>query len=190
MAGGELFSDAFTVSPLLAFRLVFRTNLELTRFPLSRAFGTRCARQPRVYAFIEYAAAYSPTYESGDKVTLRNCFPQADEGELSLAREPRFSPSPSYPPFRLLNPTRPRLVPAISSCCSLLPALNPARFYFARRRSAQEEESRIYAKSMREGVLRNRYFVTGEITTCVIRGLSVSTEGFLCHYLSCVFEFY
>jgi len=28
----------------------------------------------------------SPTYESGDKVTLRNCFPQADEGELSPAR--------------------------------------------------------------------------------------------------------
>lgn len=111
MAGGELFSAAFTVSPLLAFRLVFRRNLELTWFPLSRAFGTRCARQPRVYAFIEYAAAYSPTYESGDKVTLRNCFPQADEGELSLAREPRLSPSPSYPPFRLLNPTRPRLVP-------------------------------------------------------------------------------
>lgn len=111
MAGGELFSDAFTVSPLLAFRLVFRRNLELTRFPLSCAFGTRCARQPRVHAFI--AAAYSPTYESGDKVTLRNCFPQANEGELSLAREPRLSPSPSYPPFRLLHPTRPRLVPAI-----------------------------------------------------------------------------
>lgn len=49
--------DAFIVSPLLAFRLIFRRNLELTRLPLSRAYGTRCARQPRVYAFIEYAAA-------------------------------------------------------------------------------------------------------------------------------------
>lgn len=92
---------------------------------------------------------------------------------------------PPYPPFRLLNPTRPRFVratPRFLLVATLLPALNSARFYSARRRSAREEESKIYAKSMREGVLRNRYFVTGEITTCVIRGLAVSSEGFLCHF--------
>lgn len=65
---------------LLAFQLVFRRNLEFT---LSRAFGTRGCRD---YPLYRVRGGVSPTYESGDKVTLRNCFPQADEGELSPTR--------------------------------------------------------------------------------------------------------
>lgn len=140
-------------------------------------------------------------YESGDKVTLRNCFPQADESELSPPREPRLS-FPSFPSPRSALSSLPStksnsplpLVPATSRFLLVAPLqthLFPAWFYSVLlRRSTLEEESRIYVKSMREGVLRNRYFVTGEITTCVIRGLSISSRGFLCRYLSRVFRFY
>lgn len=102
--GGKSFSDAFTAFPLLAFQPVFRRNLEFT---LSRAFGTRGCRD---YPLYRVRGGVSPTYESGDKVTLRNCFPQADEGELSPTRTASLaltalsslpstksnSPSPSY----------------------------------------------------------------------------------------------
>lgn len=161
MAGGESFSDAFTAFPLLAFRLVFRGNLEFT-LSVVRAYLARASRAIAAsIRFYRVRGGVSPTYESGDKVTLRNCFPRADEGELSPARTVL---SPPYPPFRLLNPTHPLVLcySAISSCCAPRTRLFPARFHSVLlRRSARGEESRIYAKSMREGVLRNRYFVTG-----------------------------
>lgn len=135
------------------------------------------------------AASHLP-HENGDKVTLRNCFPQADERELFPTREPRVSlgsshPSPPYPLFRLLNPTRSRLVPsyfAISSCCFPNVPLSSR----ARSRPVLLREMSISARRRVEDlrevdawkILRNRYFVTGEITTCVIRSLSVSSRGF------------
>lgn len=187
---GRAFPRAFTAFPLLAFQLVFRRNLEFT---LSCAFGTRCARQPRVCLY-RVRGGVSPTYESGDKVTLRNCLPQVDEGELSAVREPRLSlfPSlPSYPPFHLilllLNPARPRHS-AISSCYTLetrfsLPRLIPPGFT-PRDVDQREKKSRIYAKSLREGVLRNRYFVMGKITTSMIRSFSIERGIFVSLFIS------
>lgn len=107
MARGVSFSDAFTAFPLLAFQLVFRRNLEFT---LSRAFGTRCAGLPQLPPLSSTRRRLTYLRESGDKVTLRNCFPQADEGELSPASTASLalsalsslpstksnSPSPSY----------------------------------------------------------------------------------------------
>lgn len=195
--GGESFPDAFTASPLLAFQLVFRRNLEFT---LSRAFGTRAERRSRarVRLYRVRGGIVSPTYERGDKVTLRNCFPQADEGELSPSLAPRPPPSAwsSLPSTKSNSPSLASylLLRDFFLLHSPNVPLSRARFRLVllREMSIRQrgEESRIYAKSMREGVLRNRYFVTGEITTSVIRGLSASSRGFWCHYLSRVFRSY
>jgi len=121
---GELFR-CFYCFPLLAFRLVFRGNLELIRIPLS--FGTRCARKPSVHLY-RVRGGVSPTYEGGDKVTLRNCFPRADEGELFPARAASLA-HPVLSALSSLPSTKSNSLlvcySAISSCCTLQTHLFP-----------------------------------------------------------------
>ena len=83
---GELFRCFYCFSRFLAFRLVFPTNLELAHFSPSPTFIRHAAAASMPLSSTAATASHLSHERNGDKVTLRNCFPQADERELSPTR--------------------------------------------------------------------------------------------------------
>lgn len=120
------------------------------------ALGTCCARAAAEDLYQVRGAVAPILRERCDKVTLRNWLLRGErvagaEGKLSPG-EPRFPFSPLLrlilPSFRLLNPTRSYFVPELLlDDFFFLLHFKRARCYFARRRSEEGKESKVYTKS-------------------------------------------